>query len=279
MPLKHIAAAIFVVVVFSGCEKNNLGTVDVKTDVPLLSSPVVTPDSVYLDALTPSGDSYPVSASVAVRSTMQEASQTLLATVLRPGSASTVLQITLRDNGSPPDLTAGDGIFSGTIQFSLTRAQAGNYRIRFSATTADGLSSNTLEKTLKLARRNSPPQLLAVTVPDTIDLPASDTIRVQFTATVSDSDGLADVREVFFRRISPPDPTRFLMKDDGSLEPAVLIGGIPLKSGDDVPGDGRYSFLIPVLPTSTRRTNVFEFQCIDSFGDTSRTIQRSFTIR
>ncbi len=268
-----------VVVVLSSCEKNNLGTVDVKTDVPLLSTGAVTPDSIYLDALTPTGDSFSVSATVTVRSTMGEGGQTLVATLLRPGSTTTVTQSTMRDNGSPPDVTAGDGIFSGTIQFTLTRAQAGNYRVRFSAITPDGLNSNILEKSLKLTRRNSPPQLLAVTVPDTIDLPTSDTIRVQFTATVSDSDGLADVREVFFRRITPPDPTRFQMKDDGGLDPAVLVGGIPLKSGDDVAGDGRYSFLIPVLPTSTRRTNVFEFQCIDSFGDTSRTIQRSFTIR
>lgn len=139
--------------------------------------------------------------------------------------------------------------------------------------------SNTLEKTLKLERRNARPQLLDVSLPDSITLPVTDTLKIQFTATVADSDGLADIREVFFRRVSPPDPTKFLMRDDGSLDPAVNIGGIVLRSGDDIPGDGKYAFLIPVLPTSTRRTNVFDFQCIDSFGDTSGTIQRSFTIR
>lgn len=267
------------VVVLAGCEKSRLGTVDVSTDVPVLSDAAITPDSINLDMLSPSGDTFLVSATIAVRSTMGQGEQILVATLLRPGSTGTVTQVTLRDNGVPPDAAANDGVFGGTLQFTLTRAQAGTYRVRLSASTAAGLQSNILEKSLKLTRRNAVPHLLAVAVPDTIDLPTNDTIRVQFTATVSDSDGLADIREVFFRRISPPDPTRFQMKDDGGLDAPVLVGGIPLRSGDDVAGDGRYSFLIPVLPTSTRRTNVFEFQCIDSFGDTSRTTQRSFTIR
>ncbi len=279
MKLSTVAFLIVLAILLPSCDKNSLGTVDVKTEVPILSNAFATPDSIYIDSQVPVNGQYSISSVVRVRMTYVGASPTITASVVRTGSTTQATQISLRDDGVSPDQTANDSVYSGHLQFGISRAQAGRYRVRIVATAIDGSVSNTLEKTLKLERRNARPQLLDVSLPDSVTLPITDTLKIQFTATVADSDGLADIREVFFRRVSPPDPTKFLMRDDGSLDPAVNIGGIFLRSGDDVPGDGKYSFLIPVLPTSTRRTNVFDFQCVDSFGDTSGTIQRSFTIR
>lgn len=260
----------------ASCEKNNLGTIDASKEVPQLSNASITPDSIYIDDRTPVAGQYQITATLGVHSTVpSSASQTVSATLIRPNSATEIQQVTL----SP----SSGGVFSGQIQFAVTRAQAGTYRIRFSARTGDGLLGNVIELPLKLTRRNSPPILREVSIPDSIRLPSVDTLRVQFTATVSDSDGLADIREMAFQRIVPPDPTKFRMKDDGNLDPPIEIGppgaGIFVRSGDDIAGDGRYSFLIPITPTATRRTNVFRFQCVDTFGDTSLSIIDSLIVR
>ncbi|MBI5471740.1 MAG: hypothetical protein HY961_05295 [Ignavibacteriae bacterium] len=274
-----ITSLIVVAALLIGCEKNSLGTIDVRTDIPMLTNASATPDSIYLDSMTPDSGKYTIVSVVKVKMAFQNSSPTVSATVLQAGATNSVATISLRDDGVTPDAVAHDSVYSANVQFKVTRAQAGRYRVRIVATLSDGSASNTLEKALKLGRRNARPQITNVSVPDSVSLPATDTLRIQFTASVADSDGLADIREVFFKRVSPPDPTKFLMRDDGSLDPPVNIGGILLRSGDDISGDGKFSFLIPVLPTSTRRTNVFDFQCIDSFGDTSNTVQRSFTIR
>lgn len=272
MSLVKLVLVVALGVLLIGCEKNRLGTVEASKEVPLLSNASVTPDSIYIDNLTPAGGQYQISATIGVTSIVgSSASQTVTAAIIRPNSSTEFRQLTL----SP----SSGNVYRGQLQFTISRAEAGRYRIRFASKTGEGLIGNSVEIPLKLGRRNSFPILQNVSIPDSVTAPTGDTLRVQFTATVSDSDGLADIREMFFQRVSPPDPTRFLMKDDGGLDPPIGIGGIPVRSGDDVPGDGRYSFLIPVLPTSTRRTNVFVFQCVDSFGDTSRSIQRSFTIR
>lgn len=262
-----------------GCEKSKFGTVDVSTDIPSITDAVLTPDSIFIDSLTPQNGRYVIYAVVRVRVVSAEGNPTVSAVVGRPNSPDVVAQFTLRDDGASPDQAARDSIYTAQIQFTIERAHAGRYRVRLEATTASGSASNVLERALKLGRRNSAPLLQSVSLPDSISVPVSDTIKVQFTATVTDSDGLADIREMAFRRISPPDPTKFFMKDDGGLEPPVSVGGIPVGSGDDIAGDGRYSFLIPITPSATRRTNVFLFQAVDSFGDTSRSIIDSLLVR
>jgi hypothetical protein len=267
----------------TACETNRLGTVDVSTDVPFLSDAIVSPDSIYIDSQTPVNGRYTISASARVKATAQTRNLHVQLTVLRPSGSAIVGIVDLRDDGIQPDQVAYDSIYSGAINFTIERSAAGRYRVRFEATTDAGASGNAIEHTLKIGRRNSPPVLHSVSVPDSVTLPTNDTLFVQFTATVSDSDGLGDIREMAFRRISPPDPTKFFMKDDGGLDPPIEIGppgaGIRVRSGDDVAGDGRYSFLIPITPSAVRRTNVFLFQAVDSFGDTSRSIIDSLTVR
>ncbi len=277
--LVYTSALAFFILILTGCEKSKFGTVDVSTDIPSITHVVLTPDSIFIDNLTPQNGRYTISAVVSVKASSAEGNLSVSATVLRPGGSALAAQFTLRDDGVSPDQTARDSVYTARVEFTIGREQAGRYRVRLQATSASGNVSNALERALKLGRRNSAPVLLSVSIPDSITVPVSDTIKVQFTATVSDSDGLGDIREVTFRRISPPDPTRFFMKDDGSLDPPVSVGGIPVRSGDDVAGDGRYSFLIPITPTATRRTNVFLFQAVDSFGDTSHAIIDSLIVR
>ncbi len=265
-------------ILLMACEKNSLGTIDVPTKTPFLSIASATPDSIYLDNLVPVGNLYQISTIVSVRAAATGGAHEVVATVLRPTTTEEVARISLRDDGSAPDLTANDGVFTGRFEFAIPRTLAGRYRIKFWSTSQDGLVSNIIERRLALTRRNSAPQLLSATSPDTVDLPTTGFITVQFTATASDSDGLADIAEVFFLRDTLT--TKFFLKDDGGVGRNTFEGfPTPLSTGDDIAGDGKFSILLPVTPTNTRATRLITFQAIDSFGDTSNTIQRFFTIR
>ncbi len=282
----YIALCILFLLTLFGCDKNQLEPFDSKDTPPLVSTLQLSPDSINIDNLVPSNGVYNVSVIVRVKASDIDGPSDIISVLvdaLRSDASIAVSGNELRDDGVATDSLRGDGVFSGPIAITLSRSQAGRYGVRVRAIDRNGSESNSLVNQLTLARRNSAPVLLNATTPDTIDLPASGYLTVQFTASASDSDGLADIRQVFFRRLIPIDTsqTRFFMKDDGGLDPAVIVAGISLRSGDDIAGDGRFSFLIPVFPfpTTARRTNLFGFQAIDSFGDTSATIQHYFTTR
>lgn len=268
-------------ILFVGCEKNNLASGDFQPEIPLLSNSTVTPDSIYLDNLTSSGGVYSVGTVVRVKMRFRGSNQTVVAKVLRPTTSDLVTSTTLHDDGITPDQVANDSLYSGQIQFSVTRALAGRYRIQIVAQTPEGFQSNIIEKSLKLARRNAAPKVENVSSPDSVNLPTSGFISVLFTAAVSDSDGLADVQEVFFKRDTLI--TKFRLRDDGGAGinefDTSATQQIRLHTGDVVAGDGTFSILLPVTPSNTRGTRILRFQAIDSFGDTSNIIQRSFTIR
>jgi hypothetical protein len=281
---RSLFLGLIALLMISGCDKNQLASLDSKNSTPIVSQLRFSPDSVYIDNLTPVNGQYTITTTVRAAALDNDGYSDLAAItvdVLRSNGVLAIGGVALKDDGVLPDSIRPDGIFSGLVNFSLTRAQSGQYQIRVSAIDKQGSVSNSLAGEFKLTRRNSAPTLFNVVMPDTVDLPNSGYITVQFTASASDSDGLADIRQVFFRRLAPFDSsqTRFIMKDDGSLEPPITVGGISVRSGDNVAGDGRFSFLIPLLSTSTRRTSLFDFQAVDTFGDTSASVQMYLTVR
>ena len=262
-------------VLLVSCEKNNLGMIDTSKEVPQLSNASVTPDSIYLDNLTPIGGQYQIAATIRVTSTIASTvSQTVTATIYRPNSSSEFQHLTL---------VPASGGYSGQIQFTASRAQAGRYRVRFSSQNEGGLQSNAVELPLKLGRRNSRPVLSNLNAPTTAEIPnrPQDSVNVVFAVTASDSDGLSDIRLV---RLNP---TQFVLIDDGSLGPPNAFRDpnnivVTRRSGDAAAGDGIYSITIPLLFSSsvdTARTDTYQFQATDSFGDTSATIVHQITLR
>lgn len=275
MKLISFVSVILFAFLIIGCEKNNLASGDLQAEIPLLSNPTVAPDSVYLDNLTPIGGNYSVSTVVRVKMRFQGGSQAVIAKVLRPTTSDVVTTITLRDDGIAPDQVVNDSVYSGQIQFSVTRALAGRYRIQIVAQTPEGYQSNILEKSFKLARRNAAPQLSNLSMPDSATIPSTGSIKILITIAVADSDGLADVTDVHFRSIDGSNPNfKFPLRDDGGFTPDVP------PSGDAAAGDGTFSFLLNIVESpSVRGTYRFLFKASDTIGDTSGTILRSFTIR
>ena len=96
-----------------------------------------------------------------------------------------------------------------------------------------------------------------------------------FSIAVADSDGLADVREVYFRTLPQAPSTKTFLFDDGGMRDP----GTGLSSGDLLAGDGVFSRILQVDSSNTPGLRQLVFQASDTFGDTSRAFSHYFLIR
>jgi hypothetical protein len=269
---------LFLASILGSCEENQFSVIDRNGNVPSVSSASVTPDSINIDNLTPVGNTYTIN--VVTRLTVSDPEGTddlnsVIAQAIRPGASSQFFQQNLHDDGIGPDGVAGDSIFSAEIQFEVIRALAGRYRMQFFAVNNDGNRSNVLERTLFVIRNNSAPELdlQSLVAPDTLTLPIGGSLLIPMNIAASDSDGIADIREVYFRSLDSSNPTqKFFLQDDG---------GSNNLSGDAVAGDGVFSIIIKLEDNNplVRRTFRFAFQALDSFSDTSATVLHSLTVQ
>jgi hypothetical protein len=248
----------------AGCEDQNLAPLDPAGSPPFIRSFRITPDSVSLNTLTPSGGQYAISLQCTAEVSDLDGPSTLgpvTAEVLAPGAADLV----------STDGTAGNvSTMSGVIRFSVTKTAIGAYRVVLHATDNLSLSSNTVDRRLMIWRTNFPPALSGLFAPDTVDLPTGGTLTIPMSIAATDSNGLADITEVFFRSLDSSDPTKkYLLYDNGN--PA---------NGDAAAGDGRFSIIIQLADgPNVRRTFRFAFQALDASADTSAVLLHSLTVR
>jgi len=166
--------------------------------------------------------------------------------------------------------------FSSPLTFTIKNTDIGTMVFQFSITTVSGSSSNLVQQSLVIQRNvNHPPVILNVALPDTVVLPAHDSLLIKITAQVSDPDGLGDVGEVFFYSLNSTNPQqKFEMYDDG--------GRVFPNDGDDVAGDGIYTIIIKIVDTPFVRqvgTFHFEFHAADKEGASATPITKSLTIQ
>jgi hypothetical protein len=158
-------------------------------------------------------------------------------------------------------------------QFTLKREfPIGNYTVRFSA---EGYEGNLKQVAVgnfyfKNGQDNLPPVISNLVIPDTI----AKGVTFIFTVTASDSNGLNDIRYVYFELYRPDGSvvqnppgsgnTLILMDDTGDFE----------HYGDEIAGDGIYSFKNFFLNDPSTQTGAwrFEFQARDRIGDLSNKI-------
>lgn len=265
-----LTAIVALPMLFAGCDKNQLASIDPKNSAPQVDHLTFSPDSIYLDALTPVNGEYTVTTTIRAHATDPDGNFDLAgvnANLIMPDGTSAPGRIPLHDDGVSPDSTAGDGLYSGSLEFQLTRAQAGRWQVGVTAVDQRGALSNSLSGQLKLARRNSPPLIFDLLAPDTLTIAAGDSSLLRMSIAASDSDGLADIVQVYWQSPDGQNPTfRFPMRDDGGLSP-----GPP--SGDLVAGDGTFSFMqwIKDSPTIRGRYRLL-FKAEDTVGDTSLTL-------
>ncbi len=121
--------------------------------------------------------------------------------------------------------------------------------------------------------QNVPPVVKNVLAPDTLDVPATDTLKISLSVEAYDSDGAADLSSVFFNSFrpdgSPSASNPFQMFDDGNI-----IG-----NGDLVRDDGIYSRII-ILPSGTPKGKYrFDFQAIDKSNELSNVISHFMVLK
>lgn len=258
---------IFLLAVLSlCCEKNNLGTVDVSTDVPFLSAPVLSPDSIYIDGLVPTDSLYAISVVASVQVQSPGSGLSLTAAAVSPGGAQTLALAALHDDGVAPDQVAHDSVYAGRLEFRIKRTAFGRYRVQFVARNGSGTSGNVVERTLILARANSSPALASAGIrPSTPPGSSSDSTRVLLTIVASDSDGIGDIRQVMVTPRNTMDSTARAMVDNGNLA-----------QGDQVAGDGVFSSYLWVRPTGRLQDVEFVFAATDRHSAQSNEVRRSY---
>jgi hypothetical protein len=172
----------------------------------------------------------------------------------------------LKDDGKSPDLSAGDGIYTGKVTFSIKRVDIGRFDVAIDGYYNSGSTSNTVRRAIDVFRSSRPPDISAVSAPDTVILPGPGKVSlILITLAASDPDGLGDIKEVFFRNLDSPSDTmkKFFLYDDGH------VGGV---SGDSVANDGIFSITVQLPYGTPAATYRFLFEATDRSGLASNTI-------
>jgi hypothetical protein len=112
------------------------------------------------------------------------------------------------------------------------------------------------------------PRLSNIIAPDSIYRPATGTVLLIFSVSAADSDGYSDLQEVFFKRIIPTETGNITLFDDGNR----------ILSGDEVPGDGRFSRILSIDSMARLGDQVFLFHALDRSGALSDSLLHTVTI-
>lgn len=195
-----------------------------------------------------------------------------------------LLEINLFNDGNLAlhgDAQAGDSVFSVLIDSSFAAGRKGNYRLRTAAfnTSGDPGPSATAEIELE----NTAPQILALSVPETINRPAEPGVfnRDVLTARVRDEQSLADIDQVYFYS-RKPDGTYanngqpFLLKDNGL---AFDINNLSEAVGDETAGDGEFTYSLLINSEAQTGWYRFEFYSRDKVGQVSVLVADSIEVK
>ena len=183
-------------------------------------------------------------------------------------------------NSSPIEmLSISDVIYEN--QFILKPEYPnGKYKVQFSVTGFDGESQIVAFRVFQFinGQDNLPPVISNTVVdPDTAEV--TDTTVIFTSVEAIDSNGVSDIKEVYFTVYKPDNDTsgtKLLLYDDGSCCP---IPPLNQTSGDLIAGDGVYSRKIEVDETNDKGTYRFEFKAEDRSGELSNIINHFVLIQ
>jgi hypothetical protein len=116
---------------------------------------------------------------------------------------------------------------------------------------------------------NEPPELLEIVYPATATIPSSGQNAVGFFALATDPQGPNDILGVYMDIY-----TQSTQNFDGQL---VLLDNGDSANGDEIAGDGIYTAVVGLTPTSTPRTFDLYTYVIDRQGLSSDTLKSEFT--
>ncbi|MBN1155565.1 Ig-like domain repeat protein [candidate division KSB1 bacterium] len=225
---------------------------DVENTSPTISN-VTAPDEID----TKNNLSYLITSSVNDAQGATDIAQVSL-DIYAPTNTTPNFSALLYDDESNGDLRAGDGIYSYALSSKFSRNVIGKFTIRIQAHDKAGNSSHPWTAVIDVIQSdNDPPILFNLVAPDTMRLLKNKSALATLQISVSDPQGLNDVREVYFNSYkpdgSPSSGNPFKLLDDGDTE----------DNGDETANDGRYSIIISLPSNTPTGDYLFVFEAVD----------------
>lgn len=254
------------------CKKKE-GVVDIPQNAPRLLSASIQPTSVHIDSNridvdSLGNDTYRIRVNITAEAIDADGAGDIGTTSLVITSPRSITP--LLTGIVPQSSVSGDTArFADSVSFVIRRSDAGAITIEFQASDNANLASNALSRSLIVNRNNSEPDIFGLLAPDTLRRPTSGTLLFRMAITATDSDGVADIAEVYFRSINSSNPNLHIqLLDDGNL----------IASGDSVAGDGRYARILSLPDTVSPGLREFRFWARDFAAAQSDSIIHFVTI-
>ena len=191
----------------------------------------------------------------------------LIFRIHRKENPTVTLMDTIYDDGIEPDVSAEDGIFTGTFTTDFADSIIGVYPFSFQVFDKEGDSTDFVRRDVEVINEaNAPPHIFNLSAPDTLSRQAgADTLSIE----VIDPQGYDDIRRVYFN-VTKPDSSPalgnpFQMRDDG-------------QGGDVTAHDGVYSLGIIITPDNDPGEYTFVFEAEDLSGSKSNVIVHIITV-
>jgi hypothetical protein len=263
--IKYSSLIAILAVLIVSCEKDDSSVID-----PILKFPVIDTASITPNVF----DTSSVTAAAIAKVTSEEPVANVNVTVKNPDGVG-VGEYELRDDGVAPDITAGDGLYSGYITFSMSCRLVGLYQGTFLARNVSGLYSATNNVPFSVINsQNVKPALSNLIAPDSLRKPTSGQEVVFLRVTASDPNGLCDLSTVFFNSFIPPfgNPSSenpFTMYDDGDSVSFHC---------DAISNDGNYSLCVQFPASAFLGTYVFKFNARDRSDALSDTLTHNLYV-
>ncbi len=188
--------------------------------------------------------------------------------------------VKMADNGNEinGDETEGDGIFSGKT-FLGKDTKSGKYQVEFYIADKINPQPDNIHKIgikyfeVEGGKQNSPPQIVNLAIPDTV----SRNQKFTFSAEVKDSNGLQDIREVYYELFNPNGEkvvnskgiSQFPLFDDGDVN----------ANGDETAGDGIYTVFLTIPTNQPTGFWEFKFTAVDKSDAKSNQVSRSVYVK
>jgi hypothetical protein len=263
--VKHVRKAFVVLVLaaLSGCEENPSTVPDLTGTAPVVETSSASPLVFDLNALASQAGVYHLSAyvSASVSDPQGLADVHDVRWTVYPPSGGAALTSGALTAGA----VSGSGLareYYASVTFDVTRAAMGTYRIEMVATDGSGFHSTATSIAL-LVRTGTSAPVLSLAGARQVNA-AGDSTLFLLTVTALDSNGLGDISAVSVRARASRDSSSTRLYDDGSRA-----------HGDAVAGDGIFSGLRWVRPTTVVSSILFEYRASDAGGMQSNILLRS----
>lgn len=249
------------------CEKESNDVIDPILHFPSITSKYYTPQQFNSDTLN-----------IICGATVESVDQIEKVEVTFYDLRNNILVVAaLQDNGVYPDTAAGDGKFTGIMNYVFTCREVGAHNIQFLATTTSGLTSNPTQDIVDVIRiPNQPPTVSGIIItPDSIQV-NTDAFFI-FMITATDPNGPCDIAKVFYTGFRPsgvPLTSSLELYDDGGC---CLLPPFNSTSGDTTANDSKFT---RKFFGSTSETGYYRYfiRAVDRSGDTSNVLTDSIYV-